>query len=109
MIDWERVRALRTEIGKEDFDEVVALFFAEASDSLARLSPRNGAEALSSDLHALKGAALNLGFVQLVALCQDGETRAAAGDTGVDLDAVRDAYEQARRAFEAGATDAFAA
>lgn len=109
MIDWDRVRELRQEIGAENFDEVVDLFLEEADEAIARLSATAGAKALSADLHFLKGAALNLGFAQLSALCQDGERRASAGDLSVDLEAVRRAYADCRAAFESGAAAAFAA
>ncbi len=109
MIDWGRVRELRSEIGPEDFDEVVSLFLEEADEAIARLSSDKGAKALAADLHYLKGAALNLGFKMLSALCQEGERRAGAGDVSVDLEAVRAAYREGRRAFEDGAARAFAA
>ena len=109
MIDWDRVRELRSEIGPEDFDEVVSLFLEEAGEAIARLSVGNGAKALAADLHFLKGAALNLGYASLSGLCQDGERRAGLGDLSVDLDAVRLAYSTCRAEFEADATKAFAA
>lgn len=109
MIDWDRVRELRGEIGAEDFAEVVGLFLEEADEVIARLSADGGAKVLAADLHFLKGAALNLGFAALSALCQDGERRASAGDLSVDLEAVRQAYAACRAAFESGAEAAFAA
>lgn len=109
MVDWDRVRELRSEIGPEDFDEVVSLFLEEADEAIARLSVGNGAKALAADLHFLKGASLNLGFASLSALCQEGERRAGAGDMSVDLNAVRAAYADCRAAFEADAAKAFAA
>lgn len=109
MIDWDRVRELRSEIGPEDFDEVVSLFLEEADDAIARLSGEVGAKALAADLHFLKGAALNLGFASLSGLCQEGERRAGLGDMSTDLAAVRAAYAGCRAEFEAGAAQAFAA
>ena len=109
MIDWDRVKELRGEIGAEDFDEVVCLFLDEADECIARLSVDSGARRLSEDLHFLKGAALNLGFAALSGLCQDGERRAGAGDTNVDVDAVRAAYLGCRAEFERSAVTAFAA
>lgn len=109
MIDWDRVKELRSEIGAEDFDEVVGLFLEEADEVLARLSLDGGAKALAADLHFLKGAALNLGFAALSGLCQDGERRASLGDLSVDLAAVRTTYLACRDAFEQGAAAAFAA
>lgn len=109
MIDWDRVRELRSEIGADDFGEVAAMFLDEADEAVARLSPGLTAKAMEADLHFLKGAALNLGFVALSALCQEGERRAASGDTGVDLEAVRNTYQASRGAFESGLDQAFAA
>ncbi len=109
MIDWARVRDLRDEIGADDFAEVAAMFLEEADQAAARLLPGLSAKAIEADLHFLKGAALNLGFDALSGLCQDGERRAAAGDTGVDLDAVRLTYFASKAAFEGGMEQAFAA
>ena len=109
MIDWDRVRELRAEIGADDFGEVAAMFLEEADEAVARLTPSQSAKAMEADLHFLKGAALNLGFVALSGLCQEGERRATTGDTSVDLDAVRHTYQASRAAFESGLDQAFAA
>jgi HPt (histidine-containing phosphotransfer) domain-containing protein len=109
MIDWDRVKELRSEIGADDFAEVAAMFLDEADEAVARLAPGLSAKAMEADLHFLKGAALNLGFVALSGLCQEGERRAASGDTAVDLDAVRNAYRASRSSFESGLAQAFAA
>lgn len=109
MIDWERAKQLRAEIGPDDFGEVVAMFLEEADEVIARLSGLRGAKVLESDLHFLKGSALNLGFEQLAALCQDGERRAAGGQTDVDLETVRTCYGQSREVFKAGCARTFAA
>jgi HPt (histidine-containing phosphotransfer) domain-containing protein len=77
-IDWTRVWELRDEIGASEFDEVVALFLSETAamvDALAGAAP----ETLEEELHALKGAALNLGFTGLATLCAAGERMAADG------------------------------
>ena len=109
MIDWDRVRELRSEIGPDDFAAVASLCLEEADEAIARLSADGGAKALAADLHFLKGAALNLGFDALSALCQDGERRAGIGDLSVDLAAVKAAYGACRTEFEDGADQAFAA
>ena len=109
MIDWDRIRELRAEIGADDFVEVAAMFLKEADEAVARLSSDAVAKAMEADLHFLKGAALNLGFHALSALCQDGERSAASGDTGVDLDAVRAAYFASKEAFEREMPGVFAA
>lgn len=101
MIDWDRVRDLKAEIGEPDFLEVATMFLDESDEVVARLSRDHGAGALEQDLHFLKGAALNLGFVQLATLCQDGERRAAAGLTDIDLASVCGAYQVSRQMFQA--------
>lgn len=109
MIEWERVNELRSEIGDDDFAEVVALFLEEADEVIARISPDDGARALESDLHFLKGAALNLGFAEFAALCQDGERRAAGGDIEVDLTRVKSCYDASKLALAVGNDQANAA
>ena len=102
MIAWDRVDELRNEIGADDFDEVVALFLEEADEVILRISIGAGAKALECDLHFLKGAALNLGFVNFANLCQDGERRAAVGDLAVDLAQVCASYQASKHAFASG-------
>ncbi len=102
-IDWKRVDELRSEVGADAFAEVVELFLEEVEEVIARLRSAPGAERLGDDLHFLKGSALNLGFVDVAALCQEGERRAAAGDAAaVDVAAVIESYETSRSAFLAG-------
>jgi HPt (histidine-containing phosphotransfer) domain-containing protein len=109
MIDWERVKELRREIGADDFAEVVQMFMQEADEAVSRLSPGLTAKAIEADLHYLKGAALNLGFTALSGLCQEGERRAAAGSTDVDLAAIHSVYADSKHAFEKNLTHALAA
>lgn len=99
MVDWERVRALRDEIGAEDFDEVVALFLEEADAAIAGLSGegRAGPDAL----HFLKGAALNLGFAALADHCAAAE-RQARSEGSVSAGPVVALYCDTRAAFVAG-------
>lgn len=102
MIDWARVNELRDEIGADSFDEVAVMFLEEADEAIARLDAAKGAKSLESDLHFLKGSALNLGFQRLADLCQIGERLAAAGSIEVDLDAIIQAYDGSKRAFDSG-------
>jgi HPt (histidine-containing phosphotransfer) domain-containing protein len=102
MIDWDRVDELRSEIGAEDFAEVVTLFLDEADEVAAKLSDISGAKAIENALHFLKGSALNLGFRDLANICQEGERRAAGGETGFDLGPVIACYEESKSAFELG-------
>ena len=109
MIDWERVKDLRSEIGADDFDEVSSLFLEEADEAIERLISGAPAKALEADLHFLKGAALNLGFAALARLCQDGERLASEGSTDIDLAAVHKAYFSSKASFALGMKQAFAA
>ncbi len=102
VIAWDRVNDLRSEIGEDDFAEVVAMFLEEADEVIGRISKTVSAKALEADLHFLKGAALNLGFAQFAAFCHDGERRAAGGDAGVDLAQVCRSYQASKRALAAG-------
>jgi len=100
MLNWTRVIELRDEIGAEDFAEVVELFLDEAGEVLDRLSPGTGAAQLEEDLHFLKGAALNLGFAGLAALCLQGEKAARAGrPQDVDIDGLRQTFATDRDGF----------
>ncbi len=110
MIDWSRVEELRAEIGAEDFDEVVALFFEEADDAAVRLSGADGDLPVEAVLHFLKGSALNLGLSELAALCQAGEKAAAAGQAEtVDLTVIVACYRLSKAAFRGGARQRSAA
>lgn len=102
MIDWERVRELKLEIGPEDFGDVVAVFLQEADDVVARLAGLTDARSIENDLHFLKGSALNLGFADLAQICQMGELNAAIGAADVGMQAVLDTYRMSRALFLGG-------
>ena len=85
------------------------MFLEEADEALARLIDIQVAKSLEADLHFLIGAALNLGFVRLAALCQDGERRASAGDTAVNIFELSEAYNASKQAFLSQMDAAFAA
>lgn len=74
MIDWIRVKQLQDEIGCADFDEIVVIFLEEVDETIGRLSAGFDPETLATDFHFLKGSALNLGFRDVAALCQEGES-----------------------------------
>ncbi len=105
MINWDRVMDLRDEVGPDDFAEIATLFLEEADEVVSRLSLENGAKSMESDLHFLKGSALNLGFEDFARLCQSGERMAANGQTDIPLDSVRSSYEQSRSALVAKMQD----
>ncbi|SNR36786.1 Hpt domain-containing protein [Puniceibacterium sediminis] len=101
MIDWSRIRELRDEIGHDDFQEVVELFLSEVEETLETLEGVSGdARQLEEKMHFLKGSALNLGFVAMSGMCQEGETAAAAGNAeAVDVHRVIATFAQSRIAF----------
>jgi HPt (histidine-containing phosphotransfer) domain-containing protein len=100
MIDWERVAELRNEIGKDDFDEVVEIFLEEVEEVIELFSANVAHDQLKTNLHFLKGSALNLGFRNLSSLCQNGETAAAQNQFDqIDLAAVIASYERSKAEF----------
>jgi len=102
MIDWDRVEELRSEIGEDDFAEVAEMFMAEVEEVVDRLRQHPDPGSYEADLHFLKSSALNLGFSQLAALCEDGEHRSAAGDaSSVELAPIFACYEASKAEFSA--------
>lgn len=100
MIDWGRVNQLRTEVGPEDFAEVVELFLEEVQEVTARLAASPEPARFEDDLHFLKGSALNLGFAEFGAMCHEGERLAAEGRADlVDLGPILECYEVSRQLF----------
>ncbi len=100
MIDWTRISELRGEIGEEDLQEVVGLFLEETDEVIARLANAAEPALLESELHFLKGSALNLGFADLADICQDGERKAAKGDVeSVDLAHIIELYHMSKGTF----------
>ena len=110
MIDWARVSELRSEVGEEEFGEVVEIFLEEVEEVIAGLKAGPpDAGRLQADLHFLKGGALNLGFTTLAEICKRGE-HAAAGSRQdeIDLQQVFGTYEASKARFmaESGADSA---
>lgn len=102
MIDWTRVAELRSEIGEDDFAEVIVLFLEEADEVIARLRLGDRTR-LAHDLHFLKGSALNIGLSGLAQLCHEGERVCASGQAPlVDLDKLLACHDQSRIQFRAG-------
>ena len=100
MIDWKRVEDLREEIGDDDFVEVADMFLEEADQTIRSLGAGMAPQDIEGQLHFLKGSALNLGLSDLAAVCQDGETRAAAGQGAcVDLAQIAAVYHASRAAL----------
>ncbi len=103
MIDWKRVDELRSEIGADGFAEVADMFLEEADQAVQTLTSGLAADEVEGQLHFLKGSALNLGLVDLAAICQDGERKAAAGYGAlVDTAQVSTVYRASRALLLAG-------
>ena len=100
MIDWDRVRELRNEVGASDFEDVVELFLEEVGEVIKRLESDPNPGTLEQDLHFLKGSALSLGFRAFSALCQDGERLSADGEAdSVDVGRIVSGFHQSRDQF----------
>jgi len=100
LIDWNRIKILREEIGEDDFPDVVEIFMEEVTEMISALHKSPALETLGADLHALKGSALNLGFERFAQLCQIGETAAANGKPEtIDLPPILDCYDASKSMF----------
>lgn len=96
-MNWTRLHELRAEVGEDAFGEILDLFLSETDEKVAALRADPSFESLKADMHFLKGAALNLGFDDLVEKCQCAETLAREGRPGaVDLDAILACYDMCR-------------
>lgn len=105
MIDWGRVADLKSDVGADAFEEVVALFLEEVEEAISHLNAAKRADGLPDALHFLKGSALNLGFESFARACAAAEkTCAAAGGAMVQISDLVDCYQQSKRAFLSGAT-----
>lgn len=105
MIDWPRVKELRTEMG-DSFGEIVDVFLDEVDEVVARLADGDRS-ALAADMHFLKGASLNLGFARLADVCAVAEQNANAGGS-VDVESVLACFRDSRAEFLAGVESAAA-
>lgn len=100
MIDWDRVKELRSEVGAEDFAEVVDIFLEEVDEVIEKLQSNTSTATLAEDMHFLKGSSLNLGFASFSGLCRDGETSAASGHPeDVNLGNVFKSYAESKSIF----------
>ncbi|MCC5957379.1 MAG: Hpt domain-containing protein [Natronohydrobacter sp.] len=79
MINWARLAELYDDFGEDGIAEVVDIFLDEVGQAQHRLLAAQDAKTLREEFHFLKGAALNLGFDEISALCEEGEQRAAEG------------------------------
>ena len=90
MIDWNRLNALRDDIGEEEFAEVAALFIREIAETLTILQADPEA-ATAEDFHFLRGSAVNLGLTRLAEACTRAEAACNMG-TAPDITDVANAF-----------------
>jgi HPt (histidine-containing phosphotransfer) domain-containing protein len=96
MINWARLLQLQEDVGKNDIHDIIILFEQELKQVIAQLPLQTDPEQMASNLHYLKGCALNLGFEDLADLCQAGYTRLSQSPrTGVTVAPILSAYEAA--------------
>ncbi|UWR22488.1 Hpt domain-containing protein [Sulfitobacter sp. S190] len=109
MIDWDHINTLRNDIGPDEFEEVIEIFLEEVEGILLTLPDRTDPRALTDELHAIKGCALNLGFTSLANLCQEGENRIAASVAHkIDVTPLTACYETSKKMFLSGLPKAMA-
>lgn len=100
MIDWAAVEELRSEIGEEDFAEVVAAFLDETDEVVARLRDAPDPAGFRADFHFLKGSALNLGLKGFAEVCRQAEALAAGGNgQEIDLCHAVETYQKSKAEF----------
>ncbi|GAA3858382.1 Hpt domain-containing protein [Celeribacter arenosi] len=100
MIDWDRIDILRSEVGPEDFGEVVELFLEEVDEVIAAMRDKTNTMTLAETMHFLKGSSLNLGFATFSSLCRGAEIMLAAGQADeIDMDEIIDCYDASRQTF----------
>lgn len=100
MINWDRVRTLREDVGADSFADVVEIFVEEMDELIAELRGSATDEEREMTFHSLKNGALNLGFGDLSDLCQTGEKQAASGTNDEALlGQVESTYKETLGAF----------
>lgn len=95
MIDWKRVEELRIEIGTDGFAEVADMFLEEAEVAVQALTTAIRINEVETQLHSLKGSALNLGLVDLAGICHMAERLATLGKP-VDTAGIAAIYRASR-------------
>ncbi|MFV0245454.1 MAG: Hpt domain-containing protein [Qingshengfaniella sp.] len=100
-MNMDRLNELRSEVGADALAEVLEVFLEETDAVAQRLRDAAPAGGMAAEMHMLKGAALNLGFDDLAALCSTAER--AAGTGPVDTSQVLECYVQSRAELVAAA------
>lgn len=99
MIDWERVRELRGDVGDDDFRSILELFLDEIETVVFRLAG-NSPQQNSVDFHFLTGCARNLGFNAFARLCEELEALSKQNQISPDrIEGAMELYARTKRSF----------
>lgn len=103
MLNWQQVRQLQTDVGKEDMPEVVELFICEVDEALENLQINYADMALEDScaaFHFLKGCASNLGFQAFGDMCTKGESTTKNGQKpDFEITDFADIYTRSKQQF----------
>ncbi|GFE64733.1 Hpt domain-containing protein [Litoreibacter roseus] len=97
MIDWARVEELISDLGKDDFREIVDMFLSEVEDRIEGLDQSDHTQFLE-DLHFLKGSTNNLGFTAVGVMCVLAENAPKPNSAAE----ISDCYQKSKQAFMLG-------
>ena len=87
MINWTRIQELYEDFGADGAEDLFAAFLEETQEGMDRLEAATTPDTLQSEFHFLKGAALNMGFDEVSALCEQGEQLARDGQDASEFKA----------------------
>jgi len=100
MIDWNRMTELKTDVGAEDFAEVIEIFMEEVEGVLSPMLSGEKRSRIDEDLHFLRGSALNIGFHRFAGICAEAEKLVATGRTGdIALGEIGRVFEASKAAY----------
>lgn len=103
MIDWQQVRQLQQDVGKDEMEEVVELFISEVDEAIENLQSSYSdmtAPDRSAAFHFLKGCAANLGFKAFGDQCSLGEEITKNGkEPGFRISDLVAVYENSKLLF----------
>ena len=96
MLNISRIMELKSEVGEDDFAEVVELFCEEMEEILDALHFANRSS-LAEKLHFLKGSAMNIGLDAVGDLCRSEELRLSADQNATpNIAAIRATYDASK-------------
>lgn len=102
MIDWNRVRELREEVGEQEFRPILELFLDEMETISFRLASDDPAR-MEIDFHFLKNCARNLGLMDFARICEEAERQVISGGAQMmRLDEIRESYARTKSLFMHG-------